>query len=73
MDIYWGDASYLLVKNASLNYRLPERLSPKRGMRCVSFYVNAENLLLLSLSDYEGTNPEQASLTTTQMPLRRIL
>jgi TonB-linked SusC/RagA family outer membrane protein len=73
MDIYWDDASYFLVKNASLTYRLPATLLHKLGMDGMSFYINAENLLLLSLSDYNGTNPEQAGLTTTQMPLRKIL
>ncbi|WP_165759066.1 SusC/RagA family TonB-linked outer membrane protein [Niastella yeongjuensis] len=69
MDINWGDASYMAIKNASLNYRFPESLLHKWGM---SIYLNAENLLVLSTA-YQGTNPEQAGLTDTQLPLRRIL
>lgn len=72
MDIYWGDASYLAIKNASLSYRLPQTLLHKWRSGGVSFYLNAENLLLIT-RNYKGVNPEQANLTTSQMPLRKIL
>lgn len=72
LDIYWGDASYLALKNATFNYELPQRILKKAGLAGLTFYVRSENLLLLSLSGYIGANPEQPGLTT-QRPLRMVL
>jgi TonB-linked SusC/RagA family outer membrane protein len=72
LDKYWGDASYIAVKNATLTYDLPQAFLRKAGVSNLSFYVRSENLLLLPLSDYKGTNPEQPGLTT-QLPLRMVL
>ena len=71
-DVYWGDASYLAVKNATLNYDWPQAALKKAGISGLSFFIRAENLLMLPLSDYKGTNPEQPALIT-QLPLRMIL
>lgn len=71
LDVYWGDASYLALKNATLNYELPQRVLKKAGVAGLAFYVRSENLLLIPLSGYKGTNPEQPGLTT-QRPLRMV-
>lgn len=71
LDVYWGDASYLAVKNATLNYDLPQTLLKKTGIAGVAFYIRSENLLLVPLSGYEGTNPEQPGLIV-QRPLRMV-
>lgn len=72
LDVYWGDASYMALKNATLNYDLPQALLRKAGMSGLSFYVRSENLLMLPLSAYKGANPEQPGLTV-QHPLRMVL
>jgi hypothetical protein len=71
-DVYWGDASYIALKNATLSYTLPQALLHKAGISGLSFYTRVENLLLLPLSGYKGVNPEQPGLTT-QLPLRMVL
>lgn len=71
LAVYWGDASYLACKNAVLSYELPPALLKKAGISQLSFYAKGENLLLIPLSGYQGSNPEQPGLTT-QMPLRMI-
>ncbi|HEY8898216.1 MAG TPA: hypothetical protein VIM79_25490, partial [Niastella sp.] len=71
LDVYWGDASYLALKNATLNYELPQRVLKKAGIAGLSFYLRSENLLLIALSGYKGTNPEQPGLTV-QRPLRMV-
>jgi TonB-linked SusC/RagA family outer membrane protein len=71
LDRYWGDASYLAIKNATLNYDLPLPWLKKARLSNVSVYARAENLLLLPLSDYTGMNPEQPGLQT-QLPLRMV-
>ncbi|HEX6431170.1 MAG TPA: hypothetical protein VF008_25950, partial [Niastella sp.] len=71
LDRYWGDASYLALKNATLNYDLPQAVLKKAGISGLSFYLRSENLLMLPLAEYTGTNPEQPGLTT-QRPLRMV-
>jgi TonB-linked SusC/RagA family outer membrane protein len=72
LAIYWGDASYIALKNATLSYALPQSLLHKVGISSLCFYTRAENLLLLPLSGYKGVNPEQPGLTA-QLPLRMVL
>lgn len=71
LDVYWGDASYLALKNATLNYDLSKTLLKKAGIAGLAFYIRSENLLLIPLSGYKGTNPEQPGLTM-QRPLRMV-
>jgi hypothetical protein len=71
LDVYWGDASYLAFKNATLNYELPQTVLKKAGIAALAFYLRSENLLLFPLSGYKGTNPEQPGLTI-QRPLRMV-
>lgn len=71
LDVYWGDASYLAFKNATFNYELPQTVLKKAGIAAFTFYLRSENLLLLPLSGYKGTNPEQPGLTM-QRPLRMV-
>lgn len=72
MDLYWGDASYIALKNATLHYSLPKNWLRKAGINGLTVYARAENLLLLSLAGYKGTNPEQPGLEM-QVPLRMTL
>ncbi|MBS1607077.1 MAG: SusC/RagA family TonB-linked outer membrane protein, partial [Bacteroidetes bacterium] len=73
LDIYWGDASYFAVKNASLNYALPPAFLKKAGMAGLILYVRADNLLLTPVSGYNGFDPEQPTRGDPPLTLRRIL
>ncbi|HEY4205486.1 MAG TPA: SusC/RagA family TonB-linked outer membrane protein [Puia sp.] len=73
LDIYWGDASYVAIKNVSFSYALSPQLLKKAGIAGSTFYVRADNLLFLPVSDYKGFDPEQPMTGNTQLTLRRIL
>jgi TonB-linked SusC/RagA family outer membrane protein len=70
LDIYWGNASYIAVKNAALTYQLPATVLRKAFLNNLNFYVRTENLLFIPVSGYQGMNPEQPSLIYKQLPLR---
>lgn len=55
------DGSYLRLKNITLGYTLPERISKKALMSSVRFYVSGQNLL--TLTRYTGLDPEISSGT----------
>ena len=72
LDIYWGDASYVAVKNVTFSYALPSGLLKKAGMAGLTLYVRADNLLFVPVSGYKGFDPEQPT-GNSQLTLRRIL
>ncbi|WP_276481594.1 SusC/RagA family TonB-linked outer membrane protein [Paraflavitalea pollutisoli] len=72
LDIYWNDASYVAIKNATLTVGMPSAWLRKTGIQAFSIYARAENLAFIPLSGYRGINPEQPGLTT-QLPLRMLL
>ena len=55
-DMYVRDASYLRLKNISLGYTLPQRLTRKVRVERLRFYVRAENLF--TWTKYWGFDPE---------------
>lgn len=55
------NGSYLRLKNITLGYTLPERISKKALMSSVRFYVSGQNLL--TLTRYTGLDPEISSGT----------
>ncbi|OQA48817.1 MAG: TonB dependent receptor [Bacteroidetes bacterium ADurb.Bin302] len=50
------DGSYLRLKNVTLGYTLPKRITQKAKINRVRFYVTANNLL--TLTKYSGYDPE---------------
>lgn len=64
-----GDASYLRLKNISLAYELPKKLTGKMGVERLRFYANAQNLLVLT--SYKYADPETQTLLRTG-PLKNI-
>jgi TonB-dependent starch-binding outer membrane protein SusC len=52
----YSDASYIRVKNISLSYTLPDKLSEKLKLHQVKVYVTAENFF--TITDYKGNDPE---------------
>jgi len=55
-DRYIEDASYLRLKNISLGYTLPHKLTEKAKMKTVRVYVSGQNLL--TWTRYTGYDPE---------------
>jgi TonB-linked SusC/RagA family outer membrane protein len=50
------DASYLRLKNLSLNYQIPSGLIENLGLRNMAVYFTGQNLL--TLTDYKSGDPE---------------
>lgn len=70
---YLQDASYLRLKNIMLSYTLPETLASRIKAQNLTVYISADNLL--TWTEYEGGDPERASITGNfaQYPQARIL
>ena len=66
------DGSYLRLKNVVLSYDLPTALSSRFKSKGLGVYVSADNLL--TWTDYEGGDPERASISgnLSQYPQARI-
>jgi hypothetical protein len=69
---YLQDASYLRLKNVVLSYTLPSALVSRIKSKGISVYVSGDNLL--TWTNYEGGDPERASITGNfaQYPQARI-
>ena len=70
---YLQDAAYLRLKNISLSYAIPDRIASALRTQRIELYASADNLL--TITDFEGGDPERASLTgnLAQYPQARIV
>lgn len=59
---YIEDGSYLRLKNITLGYTLPERITDKIKMNRLRLYVQSQNLL--TFTKYSGFDPEIGTNTT---------
>lgn len=55
-DLYVENGNYLKLKNITLGYTLPKKLSTKLGMQKLRFYVTAQNVF--TITKYSGYDPE---------------
>lgn len=55
-DTYLEDGSYLRLKNLTIGYTVPKKLSKKIGINTLRAYFTASNLF--TLTGYSGLNPE---------------
>lgn len=55
-DRYIEDGSYLRIKNVTLGYTLPGRISQRARISSARFYLSAQNLL--TFTNYTGFDPE---------------
>ncbi len=55
------DGSYIRLKNLSLGYTIPSRLTSKWNISNLRFYISGQNLL--TITDYSGYDPEINSRT----------
>jgi TonB-linked SusC/RagA family outer membrane protein len=65
----YSDASFIRLKNLSLAYQLPSSLTKRVKSNSCQLYLQCQNLL--TITDYEGSDPETRSVTTLP-PLRVI-
>ena len=56
---YLQDASYLRVKNLTLGYTLPERLTSKWNISRLRVYLSGENMLTFHHIEVQGNDPER--------------
>lgn len=68
-DFSLADASYIRLKNVSVSYQLPEKLTRKAGMSRAAVYIQAQNLL--TITNYKGLDPENQG-NSRLPPLRMI-
>ncbi len=72
-DRFLTDASYLNLKNITLSYILPERITKSIGLTSIKVFAAGDNLLLLSKR--KGMDPQQSLsgvLDNSYTPLRTI-
>jgi hypothetical protein len=68
-DAYWGDASYLRIKNVAVSYILPQRWISKAGIQTCRIYLSSQNLF--TITSYKGLDPE--TLSNISLPPLRVL
>ena len=57
-DRFLQDASYLIIKNITLNYKLPKNLLSRIDVSSVSVNVSVENLA--TFTKLQGMNPQRS-------------
>lgn len=62
-DLYVQDGSYLRLKNITLGYTLPRKLTQRLNISRLRFYVMAENLM--TWTKYWGFDPEIGTSSTS--------
>ena len=65
LDTYLEDASYLRLKNLTIGYTIPSKITKKLGMKNLRAYFTATNLL--TLTKYTGLDPEVNTNSTRSM------
>jgi TonB-linked SusC/RagA family outer membrane protein len=68
-DITFSDASYIRVKNIDLSWQLPDRWLNAAKIASAKIYFQAQNLL--TITGYEGMDPENRSITS--LPPLKVL
>ncbi|MCX2430173.1 SusC/RagA family TonB-linked outer membrane protein [Pedobacter sp. GR22-10] len=67
-DGIWQDASFIRLKNVSINYVIPKKIINK--LNSARVYLQGQNLL--TITKYHGLNPDQPSVDAILPPLRVI-
>lgn len=63
-DMWVEDGSYLRLKNITLGYTVPKKISNRIGVGKARFYLSAQNLF--TLTNYTGYDPEVGGSITTR-------
>jgi len=67
--LYYGDASFIRLKNLSISYSLPSNSLKRLGLQNLRFFVHGQNLL--TITNYNGIDPE--SLGANSLPPLRVV
>ena len=70
-DAHYSDASYVRLKNASLSWSLPENWNHRLGTKSIRVIIEGQNLL--TMTKYNGLDPELAFTGLALPPLKTIL
>ena len=57
------DASYACLRNLTVGYTLPKKITNKWKLNSLRFYLSGNNLLYIWSDDYRGINPESRMTT----------
>ena len=68
-DLYIKDGSYMRLKSMQLGYSFPKNMIRKLAVQRLRLFVSADNLL--TLTKYDGFDPELASGGYTTMGVDR--
>ena len=68
-DQYYGDASYIRLKNMSLSWQLPDPWKKKLCLQNARIYVQGQNLL--TITRFQGLDPENKS--PSRLPPLRVI
>jgi len=68
-DLLYSDASFVRLKNASISYTLPFKVTKKISLQKIRVFAQGQNLL--TFTKYQGTDPETQSINS--LPPLRIL
>ena len=66
---FYGDASFLRLKNLSVQYNIPDKIKNQLGLKEGKLFLNVHNLF--TITNYKGLNPEFPGGVTIP-PLRTI-
>jgi len=61
-DMAWTDASFIRLRNISLNYSLPKKWIGKARLSALSIFLQGQNLL--TITKYKGLDPEVQSASS---------
>ncbi len=67
---YYQDASYTRIKNITLGYTLPSRLTQRVGVKGLRVYFSGDNLF--TFTDYPDLDPE-GGWDTMRFPQNKII
>ncbi len=70
-DVSNSDASYTRLKNCSVSYSINETLLRKLHFKSLRIYIQAQNLI--TLTNYQGLDPENAKLGGFSLPPLKMI
>lgn len=72
-DFYIQDASYLRLKNLEFGYALPQRLTKRRGIDLLRFYVAGQNMLTFTKMKNFDPERQRGNATDQLTPLYKVI
>jgi len=70
-DLVYGDASFIRLRNISLNWRLPDKWESKTHLQHTSVFIHGQNILVFT--KYRGFDPEVPNMDCSILPPLRVI